>query len=316
MFDSIRETIDYAVENDMSFADIMINEEMELQGKSREDVRAIMKQNLEVMRAAVEKGTTGEGVKSVTGYTGQDAIKLNKYNESQHALSGHEMIEAVKGAVATNEVNAAMGIICATPTAGSSGTIPGVLFKLEKTHDLTEDQMIDFLFTSALFGRVVANNASVAGATGGCQAEVGSASAMAAAAAVAIFGGKPEASGHAMALAISNLLGLVCDPVAGLVEIPCVMRNAIGSGNALISADLALAGVESRIPVDEVIEAMDKVGRNLPASLRETGLGGLAGTPTGEAIKRKIFGDAEKKSIIKFYENLDNNILGSGTTNS
>lgn len=295
MFDSIRETIDYAVENDMSFADIMINEEMELQGKSREDVRAIMKQNLEVMRAAVEKGTTGEGVKSVTGYTGQDAIKLNKYNESQHALSGHEMIEAVQGAVATNEVNAAMGIICATPTAGSSGTIPGVLFKLEKTHDLTEDQMIDFLFTSALFGRVVANNASVAGATGGCQAEVGSASAMAAAAAVAIFGGKPEASGHAMALAISNLLGLVCDPVAGLVEIPCVMRNAIGSGNALISADLALAGVESRIPVDEVIEAMDKVGRNLPASLRETGLGGLAGTPTGEAIKRKIFGDAEKK---------------------
>ncbi|MDU3184019.1 MAG: L-serine ammonia-lyase, iron-sulfur-dependent, subunit alpha [Staphylococcus lugdunensis] len=295
MFDSIRETIDYAVENDMSFADIMINEEMELQGKSREDVRAIMKQNLEVMRAAVEKGTTGEGVKSVTGYTGQDAIKLNKYNESQHALSGHEMIEAVKGAVATNEVNAAMGIICATPTAGSSGTIPGVLFKLEKTHDLTEDQMIDFLFTSALFGRVVANNASVAGATGGCQAEVGSASAMAAAAAVAIFGGKPEASGHAMALAISNLLGLVCDPVAGLVEIPCVMRNAIGSGNALISADLALAGVESRIPVDEVIEAMDKVGRNLPASLRETGLGGLAGTSTGEAIKRKIFGDDEKK---------------------
>lgn len=153
--------------------------------------------------------------------------------------------------------------------------------------------MIDFLFTSALFGRVVANNASVAGATGGCcrsrisisNGSCGSCS---------HFGGKPEASGHAMALAISNLLGLVCDPVAGLVEIPCVMRNAIGSGNALISADLALAGVESRIPVDEVIEAMDKVGRNLPASLRETGLGGLAGTPTGEAIKRKIFGDAEK----------------------
>ncbi|WP_256025893.1 L-serine ammonia-lyase, iron-sulfur-dependent, subunit alpha, partial [Staphylococcus aureus] len=130
------------------------------------------------------------------------------------------------------------------------------------------------------------NKSSVAVATGGCQAEIGSASAMAAAAAVAIVGGSPEASGHAMALAISNLLGLVCDPVAGLVEIPCVIRNAIGSGNALISADLALAGIESRIPVDEGIEAMDKVGRNLPASLRETGLGGLAGTPTGEAIKR------------------------------
>ncbi|PNZ68268.1 L-serine ammonia-lyase, iron-sulfur-dependent, subunit alpha [Staphylococcus croceilyticus] len=293
MFDSIRETIDYAVENKMSFADIMIQEEMNLSGKSREEVRETMKQNLEVMRDAVKKGTTGEGVKSVTGYTGQDAIKLAKYNENNHALAGQEMIEAVKGAVATNEVNAAMGIICATPTAGSSGTIPGVLFKLEKTHGLTEDQMIDFLFVSALFGRVVANNASVAGATGGCQAEVGSASAMAAAAAVAVTGGEPEASGHAMALAISNLLGLVCDPVAGLVEIPCVMRNAIGSGNALISADLALAGVESRIPVDEVIEAMDKIGRGLPAELRETGLGGLAGTPTGEEIKKKIFAAEE-----------------------
>ncbi|HBI8759262.1 TPA: L-serine ammonia-lyase, iron-sulfur-dependent, subunit alpha [Staphylococcus aureus] len=293
MFDSIRETIDYAVENNMSFADIMVKEEMELSGKSRDEVRAQMKQNLDVMRDAVIKGTTGDGVESVTGYTGHDAAKLRDYNETHHALSGYEMIDAVKGAIATNEVNAAMGIICATPTAGSSGTIPGALFKLEKTHDLTEEQMIDFLFTSALFGRVVANNASVAGATGGCQAEVGSASAMAAAAAVAIFGGSPEASGHAMALAISNLLGLVCDPVSGLVEIPCVMRNAIGSGNALISADLALAGIESRIPVDEVIEAMDKVGRNLPASLRETGLGGLAGTPTGEAIKRKIFGTAE-----------------------
>lgn len=293
MFDSIRETMDYAVENNMSFADIMVKEEMELSGKSRDEVRAQMKQNLDVMRDAVIKGTTGDGVESVTGYTGHDAAKLRDYNETHHALSGYEMIDAVKGAIATNEVNAAMGIICATPTAGSSGTIPGALFKLEKTHDLTEEQMIDFLFTSALFGRVVANNASVAGATGGCQAEVGSASAMAAAAAVAIFGGSPEASGHAMALAISNLLGLVCDPVAGLVEIPCVMRNAIGSGNALISADLALAGIESRIPVDEVIEAMDKVGRNLPASLRETGLGGLAGTPTGEAIKRKIFGTAE-----------------------
>lgn len=296
MFDSIKEIIDYANEHDMKFSEIMIQDEMELSGLSRDEVRAKMKQNLDVMRDAVEKGTTGEGVKSVTGYTGQDAIKIKKYNENHHALSGNEMMSAVMGAVATNEVNAAMGIICATPTAGSSGTIPGVLFKLEKTHGLTEEQMIDFLFAASICGRVVANNASVAGATGGCQAEVGSAAAIAAAAAVEAFGGTPEASGQAMAIAISNLLGLVCDPVAGLVEIPCVMRNAIGSGNALISADLALAGVESRIPVDEVIEAMDKVGRNLPAELRETGLGGLAGTPTGEAIKRKIFGESEVKS--------------------
>ncbi|AMY06288.1 L-serine ammonia-lyase, iron-sulfur-dependent, subunit alpha [Staphylococcus condimenti] len=296
MFDTIKEIIDYSNEHDMSFAEIMIQDEMERSGQSREEVREQMKQNLEVMRDAVKKGTTGEGVKSVTGYTGQDAIKIKNYNENNHSLSGNEMMQAVMGAVATNEVNAAMGIICATPTAGSSGTIPGTLFKLEATHGLTEDQMIDFLFSASICGRVVANNASVAGATGGCQAEVGSASAIAAASAVQIFGGSPEASGHALAISLSNLLGLVCDPVAGLVEIPCVMRNAIGSGNALISADLALAGVESRIPVDEVIEAMGKIGRNLPAELRETGLGGLAGTPTGEAIKRKIFGDSEVKS--------------------
>ncbi|MEB8100117.1 L-serine ammonia-lyase, iron-sulfur-dependent, subunit alpha [Staphylococcus xylosus] len=296
MLNSMQEIIDYAVENETTFAEIMISEEMSLKGISRDEVRALMKQNIDVMREAVEKGITGEGVKSVTGYTGQDAVKLATYNEREHALSGYEMVEALKGAIATNEVNAAMGIICATPTAGSSGTIPGILFKLEKSHHLTTDQMIDFLFAAALCGKVIANNASVAGAIGGCQAEVGSASAIAAAAAVEIFGGSPQASGHAMALAISNLLGLVCDPVAGLVEIPCVMRNAIGSGNGLISADLALAGVESKIPVDEVIEAMDKVGRNLPASLCETGIGGLAGTPTGEAIKRKIFGQSTVNS--------------------
>ncbi|UBV34577.1 L-serine ammonia-lyase, iron-sulfur-dependent, subunit alpha [Staphylococcus xylosus] len=296
MLNSMQEIIDYVVENETTFAEIMISEEMSLKGISRDEVRALMKQNIDVMREAVEKGITGEGVKSVTGYTGQDAVKLATYNEREHALSGYEMVEALKGAIATNEVNAAMGIICATPTAGSSGTIPGILFKLEKSHHLTTDQMIDFLFAAALCGKVIANNASVAGAIGGCQAEVGSASAIAAAAAVEIFGGSPQASGHAMALAISNLLGLVCDPVAGLVEIPCVMRNAIGSGNGLISADLALAGVESKIPVDEVIEAMDKVGRNLPASLRETGIGGLAGTPTGEAIKRKIFGQSTVNS--------------------
>lgn len=296
MLNSMQEIIDYAVENKTTFAEIMISEEMSLKGISRDEVRALMKQNIDIMREAVEKGTTGEDVKSVTGYTGQDAVKLATYNEQEHALSGYEMVEALKGAIATNEVNAAMGIICATPTAGSSGTIPGILFKLEKSHHLTTDQMIDFLFAAALCGKVIANNASVAGAIGGCQAEVGSASAIAAAAAVEIFGGSPQASGHAMALAISNLLGLVCDPVAGLVEIPCVMRNAIGSGNGLISADLALAGVESKIPVDEVIEAMDKVGRNLPASLRETDIGGLAGTPTGEAIKRKIFGQSTVNS--------------------
>lgn len=297
MFDSMKELIEYADKNNTTFSEIMIAHEMETRGMSREEVYGLMQQNLDTMRDAVEKGSTGEGVKSVTGYTGQDAIKVRKYNESHKALSGSDMISAVQGAIATNEVNAAMGIICATPTAGSSGTIPGVLFKLEQSHDLDNDQMIKFLFAASMCGMIIANNASVAGAIGGCQAEVGTASAIAAAAAVETFGGTPDQAGHAIAISLSNLLGLVCDPVAGLVEIPCVMRNAIGSGNGLISADLALAGVESRIPVDEVIMAMDTVGRNLPASLRETGIGGLAGTPTGQAIKEKIFGSSNKEEM-------------------
>ncbi|UXS75865.1 L-serine ammonia-lyase, iron-sulfur-dependent, subunit alpha [Staphylococcus chromogenes] len=297
MFDSMKELIEYAETHSKSFSEIMIEHEMMTRGLSREEVFEMMQQNLDTMRNAVEKGSTGEGVKSVTGYTGQDAIKVAKYNKTHQALSGHDMITAVQGAIATNEVNAAMGIICATPTAGSSGTIPGVLFKLEKTHHLDNEQMIEFLFSASMCGLIIANNASVAGATGGCQAEVGTASAIAAAAAVETFGGTPSQAGHAIAISLSNLLGLVCDPVAGLVEIPCVMRNAIGSGNGLISADLALAGVESRIPVDEVIMAMDKVGRNLPASLRETGIGGLAGTPTGQAIKEKIFGSSNQEQV-------------------
>ncbi|MDY3962667.1 MAG: L-serine ammonia-lyase, iron-sulfur-dependent, subunit alpha, partial [Limosilactobacillus reuteri] len=205
-------------------------------------------------------------------------------------LSGDVMMAAVENAIATNEVNAAMGVICATPTAGSSGTLPGALFMLEQRLGLSEDQMIRFLFTAGGLGLIIANHAGIAGATGGCQEEVGSASAMAAAAAVEAAGGSPEQSSQALAIALSNLLGLVCDPIAGLVEIPCVKRNAIGAGNALIAADMALAGCTSMIPADECISALDKVGRSMSVDLRETGLGGLAGTPTGQAIKAKIFG--------------------------
>lgn len=200
------------------------------------------------------------------------------------------MMAAVENAIATNEVNAAMGVICATPTAGSSGTLPGALFMLKQRLGLSEDQMIRFLFTAGGLGLIIANHAGIAGATGGCQEEVGSASAMAAAAAVEAAGGSPEQSSQALAIALSNLLGLVCDPIAGLVEIPCVKRNAIGAGNALIAADMALAGCTSMIPADECISALDKVGRSMSVDLRETGLGGLAGTPTGQAIKTKIFG--------------------------
>ena len=268
----------------------MIEAECHESGLKREEVWQRMRANLLTMRAAIKQGENELGVRSKTGLTGGEAIKLKKYRAKGKTLSGDIMMAAVENAIATNEVNAAMGVICATPTAGSSGTLPGALFMLEQRLGLSEDQMISFLFTAGGLGLIIANHAGIAGAIGGCQEEVGSASAMAAAAAVEAAGGSPEQSSQALAIALSNLLGLVCDPIAGLVEIPCVKRNAIGAGNALIAADMALAGCTSTIPADECISALDKVGRSMPVELRETGLGGLAGTPTGQTIKAKIFG--------------------------
>ena len=274
----------------LPISELVIQAECNDMNVSRNDVWRKMKHNLDTMRLAVSRGAHGIGVHSKTGLTGGDAVKIKDYRKSHKTLSGDMIMSAVQSAIATNEVNAAMGVICATPTAGSSGTLPGVLFTLEKRLGLDEEQMVRFLFTAGGFGMVIANNACIAGATGGCQAEVGSASGMGAAAAVEVAGGTPKQSANAMAIAISNLLGLVCDPIAGLVEVPCINRNAIGSSNALISADMALAGCESMIPADEVISAMDKVGKNMPESLRETGIGGLAGTPTGQEIRMRIFG--------------------------
>lgn len=290
MYNHIKEIVADAEKTGKPISELIVEQECKLSGLSREKVWNKMKYNLKTMRAAVSKGSTGNGVFSHTGLTGGEAIKIKKYREKGRTLSGDFMMEAVQNAVATNEVNAAMGVICATPTAGSSGTLPGILFMLEKKLDLNEEQMVQFLFTAGGIGLIIGNNAEIAGATGGCQAEVGSASAMGAAAAVEIAGGTPEESAQALAIAISNLLGLVCDPIAGLVEVPCVKRNAIGAGNALIAADMALAGCTSVIPADECIEAMKKVGHQMPVSLRETGIGGLAGTSTGQAIKARIFG--------------------------
>ena len=290
MYNHIKEIVADSEKTGKPISELIIEQECQMSGLPREKVWNKMKYNLETMRDAVKKGSSGNGVFSSTGLTGGEAVKIKKYIEKGHTLSGDTIMTAVQNAVATNEVNAAMGVICATPTAGSSGTLPGVLFLLEKRLNLTEEQMIRFLFTAGGFGMVIANNAEIAGATGGCQAEVGSASAMGAAAAVEAAGGTAEQSAQALSIAMSNLLGLVCDPIAGLVEVPCVKRNAIGAGNALIAADMALAGCTSEIPADECIDAMKKVGHQMPASLRETGIGGLAGTPTGQGIKAKIFG--------------------------
>lgn len=290
MYQSVKDLVQTAETQRKPLSELVIEAECHESGSNRKEVWQRMRANLLTMRAAIKQGENELGVRSKTGLTGGEAIKLKKYRAKGKTLSGDVMMAAVENAIATNEVNAAMGVICATPTAGSSGTLPGALFMLEQRLGLSEDQMIRFLFTAGGLGLIIANHAGIAGATGGCQEEVGSASAMAAAAAVEAAGGSPEQSSQALAIALSNLLGLVCDPIAGLVEIPCVKRNAIGAGNALIAADMALAGCTSMIPADECISALDKVGRSMSVDLRETGLGGLAGTPTGQAIKAKIFG--------------------------
>lgn len=289
MFNSIAQLIDMANSENKSISEIMMEQEMRVSKRSYLEVYQDMERNLDVMQNAVDEGLGG--VASKTGLTGHDAVKMKKYIESGKGLSGDMNLLAIAYAVSTNEVNAAMGKICATPTAGSAGVVPGVLFALNEQRNLTKEDMVRFLFASGAFGFVVANNASISGAAGGCHAEVGSASAMAAASLVEAAGGTPDQSGHAFAIALKNMLGLVCDPVAGLVEVPCVKRNAAGASNALTAADMALAGIESRIPADEVVEAMYKIGLTMPSALRETGRGGLAATPTGNRLMQEIFGE-------------------------
>ncbi|MEP9406229.1 L-serine ammonia-lyase, iron-sulfur-dependent, subunit alpha [Peribacillus frigoritolerans] len=288
MFRNVAELVELAESKQKKISTLMIEQEMEVTGKSREEIIRQMGVNLDVMEQAVEKGL--RGVRSVSGLTGGDAVLLQNYIKSGNSLSGELLLDAVSKAVATNEVNAAMGTICATPTAGSAGVVPGTLFALQNKLKPNREQKIEFLFTAGAFGFVVANNASISGAAGGCQAEVGSASGMAAAAIVEMAGGTPAQSAEAMAITLKNMLGLVCDPVAGLVEVPCVKRNAMGAANAMVAADMALAGITSRIPCDEVIDAMYKIGQTMPSALRETAQGGLAATPTGRELEAKIFG--------------------------
>ncbi|WP_163530497.1 L-serine ammonia-lyase, iron-sulfur-dependent, subunit alpha [Halobacillus ihumii] len=288
MFKNVAELIQLAESKGEKISEIMIQQEVEVKQVSREEIFSQMERNLAVMEEAVEDGL--KGVESHSGLTGGDAVLVQNYMRDHEPLSGNLLMDAVSKAVATNEVNAAMGTICATPTAGSAGCVPGTLFAVKNKLNPTREQMVRFLFTSGAFGFVVANNASISGAAGGCQAEVGSAAGMASAAIVEMAGGTPAQSAEAMAITLKNMLGLICDPVAGLVEVPCVKRNAMGATNAIVSADMALAGVTSRIPCDEVIDAMHKVGQRMPTAFRETAQGGLAATPTGKQLEAKVYG--------------------------
>lgn len=286
---SVQKLLEMAATGQCTIGEVMLRYEVAQKQTNEAAVREQMKQNWLVMKESIQNGLT-HPQRSKGGLIGGEGKKLMDYCQGEQLLSGLQVAKAIAYALAVAEVNATMGRIVACPTAGSCGIVPGVLFALQESRQMSDEQMTDGLLTSAAIGMVVANRASVSGAVGGCQAECGTAAAMASAAAVELSGGTPEQAAHACAMVFKNVMGLVCDPVAGLVEVPCAKRNALGAALALITADMALAGITSVIPVDEVISAMGAVGSSMPESLRETAKGGLAVTPTGIALQKKIFG--------------------------
>ncbi|MTV48018.1 L-serine ammonia-lyase, iron-sulfur-dependent, subunit alpha [Heliobacillus mobilis] len=291
---SLQYWIAQAEEKNTTFANYCIQNQVEALELTAEEILERMESMLAVMREAVQTGL--QGVRSVGGLVGGDASKLDEYLKSkpEKAIGGTVLSKAITMALAVGEANASMGRIVAAPTAGASGVLPSVLFTIAESYHLTDRELAKGLVVAGAIGMVIASRASLSGATGGCQAECGSAAAMAAGAAVDLCSGTPSQVGEAVAMVLKNMLGLVCDPVAGLVEVPCVKRNAGAAAQAIVAAEMALAGIKSAIPVDEVIDAMGNVGGSLPKSLRETALGGLAATPTGRAWSKKLFGHIEE----------------------
>ena len=284
------ELIKICEKNSISLSEYAIRREMEDRDVSREKVLSKMHKTLEAMRSGATEAREKE-VYSVSGLIGGDAHKLQEYLKSGKSLTGDTMILAMAMALSSSEVNASMGRIVACPTAGSCGILPAVILTAGESLGKTDDELVMALFASAAVGMIIGRNATFAGAEGGCQAECGSAAAMASAAVVEMMGGTPKMSLDAAAIVFKNILGLVCDPVAGLVEIPCAKRNSSGAISALCTADLVMAGVESKIPFDDALSAMYKVGRSLPPELRETALGGVAVTKAGLELRKKVFGD-------------------------
>ncbi len=284
--DSMREIFDRMAEEGKPFWEIVLETDMEERQVTRNQSMAKMLTMWQAMSDAAD-GYTGRR-RSVSGLVGGDGMKMRQYNLRGEAMTGGYVSEVIAEALSMAESNACMGRIVAAPTAGACGVLPAVLLPLCKYEELSQHQLLEALYVASGIGAVIAYRACIAGASGGCQAEIGTASAMAAGALVALRGGDGQQIGHAVAMALKNLMGLVCDPVAGLVEVPCVKRNVIGAVNAVSVADMAMAGITSQIPVDEVIDAMGEVGRRMPVEFRETALGGLAATPTGVAIQEKM----------------------------
>lgn len=285
---SMRELIEACEREQKTIGEMMLKIEAEKTGRDKEVIIAMMEERLLKMKEAVDSGIKDDSA-APSGISGGDAVKMYEYMSQGKALSGNYTSNAMAFSLATSEGNARMGVIVATPTAGAAGILPGVLFSLHKNDGTPFKDLVMGLFTASMLGLVIANRSFISGAAGGCQAEVGSATAMAAGTIVELKGGTPQQAVNATAIAMKSLLGLVCDPVAGLVEVPCIKRNVIGTSIAFSAADMALAGIESRIPCDEVIEAMYRVGKDMPRTLRETALGGLATTETGKQVKERLF---------------------------
>ena len=278
----------------ISISEAMIQREVSISDSTREEIIARMSRAYGIMKDAVKEGASGK-LHSIGGLLGGEARKMLDWTENGHGTCGSTISRASAYAMGVLEVNASMGLIVAAPTAGSSGVIPGVFLALQEAHGFSDEQMTQALFNAGAVGYLIMQNGTVAGAEGGCQAEIGSAAAMASSAVVELLGGTPEQCLDEASDVMSGMLGLVCDPIAGLVEVPCQKRNAIGAANALVCAQMILAGIPARIPFDEMVTAMYRVGRSIPYELRETALGGVAATPTACALCDQIFCKKDKE---------------------
>ena len=284
MYRSLAEAIRDAEERGITLSALALETEAKDQGRPVSEIRDALRRALVVMREAVARGMVGD-LMSSSGLVGGDAAKMR--TGPAGPLANTPFRDVLARALAVQEVNAAMGVIVAAPTAGGAGVLPAVLTGLADARGISEDQVVDALATAGLIGAVVADRASLSGAEGGCQAETGAAAGMAAGAATEMLGGSPRQVGHATALAQQGTLGLVCDPLGGLVELPCVFRNATGAAIALAAIEMALAGIEFAIPVDEVIDTMGEIGKDMDVRYKETAGGGLAATPTGRRLARE-----------------------------
>lgn len=289
-YHSLIELVDEAIKKNVKISELVIKDQAAHMEITESEVFDRMAATYDVMLECIRPGCSPD-LKSTSGLTGGAAYKMMTASDNGTAITGSVISGAIYRALAVSELNASMGRIVASPTAGSCGILPAAVITMQEEKKIDTDTCVRSLFTASAVGMVIATNASVSGAEGGCQAECGSAAAMAAAAITELAGGTPMQIYHAVAIALKNILGLVCDPVAGLVEIPCIKRNASGVTNAFTSAEMALAGIESAIPADEVIICMKKIGNAMSPALRETAEGGLADTPTGRKLREHVFGN-------------------------